>query len=224
MNESTILLVDMEKCIVRLPILYFWFDQFHLQYFDFCIHHPALFRETYYFINTIINSQPATEWLKLPNHFYQCTYSWWSAKFHWLSAMSMLLIIISVYALMNQLNLANSDWGSKYSAVISEILILTYFNIWDSEAEYSDITVQYLGIRIEHIRFLSHSWIFIFLRVRAATLWWNKRHTSNNITGISLRPWINQITWKNPCKSICKINFLFQKISSCKFGKYNRWR
>ena len=72
MNESTILLVAMEKCIVRLPILYFWFDQFHLQYFDFCIQHPALFRETYYFINTIINSQPTTEWLKLPNHFYQC--------------------------------------------------------------------------------------------------------------------------------------------------------
>ena len=73
MNESTILLVAMETCIVRLPILYFRFDQFHLQYFDFCIQHPALFRETYYFINTIINSQPTTEWLKLPNHFYQCS-------------------------------------------------------------------------------------------------------------------------------------------------------
>ena len=72
MNEWTILLVAMEKCIVRLPILYFWFDKFHLQYFDFCIQHPALFRETYYFINTIINSQPTTEWLKLQNHFYQC--------------------------------------------------------------------------------------------------------------------------------------------------------
>ena len=74
MNESTILLVTMEKCIVHLPILYFWFDQFHLQYFDFCIKRFALFRETYYFINTIINSQPTTEWLKLPNHFYQCSY------------------------------------------------------------------------------------------------------------------------------------------------------
>ena len=72
MNESTILLVAMETCIVRLPILYFRFNQFHLQYFDFCIQHPAFFRETYYFINTIINSQPTTEWLKLPNHFYQC--------------------------------------------------------------------------------------------------------------------------------------------------------
>ena len=72
MNESTILLVAMEKCLVRLRILYFGFDQFHLQYFDFCIQHSALFRETYYFINTIINSQPTTKWLKLPNHFYQC--------------------------------------------------------------------------------------------------------------------------------------------------------
>ena len=72
MNESTILLVATEKCIVRLPILYFWFNQFHLQYFDFCIQHPALLKETYYFINTIINSQPTTEWLKLPNHVYQC--------------------------------------------------------------------------------------------------------------------------------------------------------
>ena len=72
MNESTILLVAMETCIVRLPILYFRFNQFHLQYFDFCIQHPAFFRETYYFINTIINSQPTTEWLKLPNHFNQC--------------------------------------------------------------------------------------------------------------------------------------------------------
>ena len=30
---------------------------------------------------------------------------------------------------------------SKYSAAISEIFILTYFNISDSEAEYSDIIV-----------------------------------------------------------------------------------
>ena len=56
--------------------LYFWFDQLHLHYFDFCIKHPALFRETYYFINTIINSQPTTEWLKLPNHFFQCNSQW----------------------------------------------------------------------------------------------------------------------------------------------------
>ena len=74
MNESTILLVAMEKCIVRLPILYFWFDQFHLQYFDFCIQHPALFRETHYIIKIIINFQPITEWLNLSNHFYQ--WSW----------------------------------------------------------------------------------------------------------------------------------------------------
>ena len=69
MNESIILLVAMEKCIVRLPILYFSFGQFHLRYFGFCIQDTALFRETYYFINTIINSQPTTEWLKLPNHW-----------------------------------------------------------------------------------------------------------------------------------------------------------
>ena len=46
---------------------------------------------------------------------------------------------------------------SKYSAVISEIFILTYLNILDSEAEYSDITVQYLDIKTEYIRCLSHS-------------------------------------------------------------------
>ena len=46
---------------------------------------------------------------------------------------------------------------SKYPAVISEIFILTYFNILDSEAEYSDITVQYLDIRTEYMRCLSHS-------------------------------------------------------------------
>ena len=44
---------------------------------------------------------------------------------------------------------------SKYSAVISEIFILTYFNILDSEAEYSDITVQYLDNKTEYIRCLS---------------------------------------------------------------------
>ena len=54
---------------------------------------------------------------------------------------------------------------SKYSAVISKIFILTYFNISDSEAEYSDITVQYLDIRTEYIRCLSHSWISTFHRV-----------------------------------------------------------
>ena len=46
---------------------------------------------------------------------------------------------------------------SKYSALISEIFILIYFNILDSEAEYSDITVQYLDIKTEYIRCLSHS-------------------------------------------------------------------
>ena len=45
----------------------------------------------------------------------------------------------------------------KYSAVISEIFISTYFNILDSETEYSDIIVQYLDIRTEYIRCLSHS-------------------------------------------------------------------
>ena len=37
---------------------------------------------------------------------------------------------------------------SKYSAVISEIFILTYFNILDSETEYSDIIFQYLDIKL----------------------------------------------------------------------------
>ena len=46
---------------------------------------------------------------------------------------------------------------SKYSAVISEIFILTYFNILDSEAESSDITVQYLDIKTEYIKCLSRS-------------------------------------------------------------------
>ena len=39
---------------------------------------------------------------------------------------------------------------SKYSVVISEIFILTYFNISDSEAEYLDITIEYM-------RWLLHS-------------------------------------------------------------------
>ena len=33
----------------------------------------VLLWETYYIIDTIINSQPTTKWLKLPNNFYQCT-------------------------------------------------------------------------------------------------------------------------------------------------------
>ena len=45
---------------------------------------------------------------------------------------------------------------SKYSAVISKIFILTYFNILYNKAECSDITVQYLNITIEYIRCLSH--------------------------------------------------------------------
>ena len=45
---------------------------------------------------------------------------------------------------------------SKYPVSISEIFIITYFNILDSEAKYSDITVQYLDIRTEYIRCLSH--------------------------------------------------------------------
>ena len=51
------------------------------------------------------------------------------------------------------------------SAVISEIFISTYFNISDSEAEFSDITAQYLDIRTKYIRCLLHSWISIFLLV-----------------------------------------------------------
>ena len=38
---------------------------------------------------------------------------------------------------------------SKYSAVISKIFILTYFNILDRKAKFSDIAVQYLDITIE---------------------------------------------------------------------------
>ena len=54
-------------------------------------------------------------------------------------------------------NLIYSIEISQYSAVISEIFILIYFDILDSEAEYSDITVQYLDIKTEYIRCLSHS-------------------------------------------------------------------
>ena len=36
---------------------------------------------------------------------------------------------------------------------------------------------------------------------------------------LTLRPWINQITWPNSCKSSCIITFLFY-TSSWKFGKY----
>ena len=40
-----------------------------------------------------------------------------------------------------------------------------------------------------------------------------------------LKPWISQIMWPNSCKSSCKITFLFYKIFSCKFRKYNRsWK
>ena len=46
---------------------------------------------------------------------------------------------------------------SKYSAVISKIFLLTYFNILDSKAEYSDITIQYLDITTEYIRCQSHN-------------------------------------------------------------------
>ena len=42
---------------------------------------------------------------------------------------------------------------SKYLAVISEIFILTYFNIYHSEAEYSDITVQYIDIKTEYVEY-----------------------------------------------------------------------
>ena len=54
-------------------------------------------------------------------------------------------------------NLIYSVEISKYPVVISEIFIITYFNILDSEAKYLDITVQYLDIRTEYIRCLSHS-------------------------------------------------------------------
>ena len=48
MKESSILLVAIAIFIFRLSILYFWFNQFHLQYFDCCVQHAALFSETYY--------------------------------------------------------------------------------------------------------------------------------------------------------------------------------
>ena len=41
--------------------------------------------------------------------------------------------------------------------VISEIFILTNINILETEAEYSDVKVQYLDFRTEYIRCLSHS-------------------------------------------------------------------
>ena len=43
MRESTTLLFAIAIFIVHLPILYFWFDQFHLQYFDCYLQHAALF-------------------------------------------------------------------------------------------------------------------------------------------------------------------------------------
>ena len=45
----------------------------------------------------------------------------------------------------------------KCSALLFEVFILAYFNISDSKAEYSDITVQYLDIRTKYIRCLLHS-------------------------------------------------------------------
>ena len=53
--------------------------------------------------------------------------------------------------------LIDSIETSKYSAVISQIFILIYFNISDKDDEYQEITVQYLDIRTEYIRCLSHS-------------------------------------------------------------------
>ena len=68
MLKSTILLAAIAIFIFRLPILYFWFYQFHLQYFDCYLQHAALFIQTYYIINIIINFEPTTEWTNLPNH------------------------------------------------------------------------------------------------------------------------------------------------------------
>ena len=51
--------------------------------------------------------------------------------------------------LIHNKHLTYSVLMSKYSAVISNIFILTYFNILDSKAECSDITTEY-------IRCLSH--------------------------------------------------------------------
>ena len=49
MKESTILLVAIARFIVCLPMLYFWFVRFHLQYFDCCAQHTVLFRESLYY-------------------------------------------------------------------------------------------------------------------------------------------------------------------------------
>ena len=40
---------------------------------------------------------------------------------------------------------------SKYSAVKSRLFMLTYFDILDSKAEYSEITLQYLDITTKYI-------------------------------------------------------------------------
>ena len=66
---------------------------------------------------------------------------------------------------------------SKYSAIISKIIILTYFNILDSKAERLDITTEY-------IRCLSHSWISIFLRVKIDWFDWSISERANH--------WFNQ--------------------------------
>ena len=50
MKESTILLILIAIFIVCLPILYFRFDEFHLQYnFDCCVQHAALYRDILYY-------------------------------------------------------------------------------------------------------------------------------------------------------------------------------
>ena len=49
-------------------------------------------------------------------------------------------------------------------------------------------------------------------------------NSANLCYWLLLRPWINQIAWPNSCKSSCKVTFLFYKMSSWKFEKYNRKR
>ena len=64
---------------------------------------------------------------------------------------------------------------SKYLSVIYNIFIFTYLNISDSEAESTDITVQYIEIRSKYKGCLAHSWISIFLRVHETSFTQNAK-------------------------------------------------
>ena len=74
--------------------------------------------------------------------------------------------------------------------------------------------------QIPKIYFLSLTFIPIY-PLKSMEIWLNQLKYF-----LYLRPWINQTTCLNPCKSSWKIIFLFHKISSWKFIKYNKrqWR